>query len=78
MCKVFTLLTNRPLFKSMQSPENDASEVDILLYQMITFCGEFFERAFLERCIRSPDYFQRDCATYSPCFYIYSQRPFYD
>ena len=40
MYKVLTLLTLRPLFKPMASTEYDASEVDVLLYQMIIFCGE--------------------------------------
>ncbi|KAF8911091.1 kinase-like domain-containing protein [Gymnopilus junonius] len=60
-CMVFTLLTNRPLFKPMVSVEHDASELDVLLYQMILFCGEFFQEDFLRRCPRSQDYFQLDC-----------------
>jgi len=36
----------------MASMEDDASEVDVLLYQMILFCGEFFKEDFLQRCPR--------------------------
>jgi hypothetical protein len=46
----------------MASTEHDASETDVLLYQMIIFCGEFFKQDFLQRCSRSMDYFQLDCA----------------
>ena len=46
----------------MASTEYDASEIDVLLYQMISFCGEFFKEDFLQRCSRSLDYFQLDCA----------------
>jgi len=58
---VFTLLTNKPLFKPMTSMEDDASEIDVLLYQMILFCGEFFKEDFLQRCPGSLNYFQLDC-----------------
>ncbi|KIM38883.1 hypothetical protein M413DRAFT_238944 [Hebeloma cylindrosporum] len=60
-CLIFTLLTNRTLFKPMKLPEQDASEVDVLLYQMISFTGEFFKADFLQRCERSVDYFRPDC-----------------
>ncbi|KDR68899.1 hypothetical protein GALMADRAFT_128924 [Galerina marginata CBS 339.88] len=60
-CMVFTVLTNVPLFKPMAVVEQDASEIDVLLYQMILFCGEFFHQDFLQRCSRSLDYFQLDC-----------------
>jgi serine/threonine-protein kinase SRPK3 len=63
MCKVFTLLTRRPLFKPMVSAEHNASEVDVLLFQMIIFCGEFFKEDFLRRCSRSTDYFRLDCVS---------------
>ncbi|KAF8815397.1 hypothetical protein BYT27DRAFT_7333939 [Phlegmacium glaucopus] len=49
------------LFKPMAFMEDNASELDVLLYQMILFCGEFFEEDFLQRCPRSLDYFQLDC-----------------
>jgi hypothetical protein len=62
VAKVFTLLTRRPLFKPMPSMEHDASEVDVLLYQMISFCEEFFKQDFLERCAHSLDYFRLDCS----------------
>ena len=58
--KVFKLLTRQPLFFPMESKEHDASRVDVLLYQMILFCGEFFSDSFLQRCSRSIDYFQLD------------------
>jgi hypothetical protein len=45
----------------MALPERNASEVDVLLYQMISFCGEFFKEDFLRRCSGSLDYFQLDC-----------------
>jgi serine/threonine protein kinase len=61
--QVFTLLTHRPLFKPMKSPEDDASEEDVLLFQMIIFCGEFFKPDLLRRCSRSLDYFNPDCAS---------------
>ncbi|KAF8803175.1 kinase-like protein [Phlegmacium glaucopus] len=60
-CMVFSLLTNKPLFKPMASMEDNSSELDVLLYQMILFCGEFFKEDFLHRCPRSLDYFQLDC-----------------
>ena len=63
MCKVFTLLTRRPLFQPMESAEHNASEVDVLLYQMIMFCGEFFKPDFLQRCSRSVNYFERNCTS---------------
>ena len=63
MCKAFTLLTRRPLFEPMALPERNASEVDVLLYQMISFCGEFFKEDFLRRCSGSLDYFQLDCVS---------------
>jgi hypothetical protein len=46
----------------MASAERDASEVDVLLYQMIIFCGEFFKQDFLQRCPGSTEYFRSDCA----------------
>ena len=49
----------------MESVEHDASEVDVLLFQMIIFCGEFFKEDFLRRCSRSIDYFRLDCASLS-------------
>ena len=60
---MFTLLTRGPLFQPMTSAEYDASEVDVLIYQMISFCGEFFKQDFLQRCPRSIEYFQLDCAS---------------
>ena len=60
---MFSLLTRRPLFKPMASTEHNASEVDVLLYQMISFCGESFKQDFLQRCSRSMDYFWLDCAS---------------
>ncbi|PPQ72735.1 hypothetical protein CVT26_003021 [Gymnopilus dilepis] len=61
-CMVFTLLTKVPLFEPMVAEEYNASEVDVLLYQMILFCGEFFQPDLLRRCSRSIDYFERDCS----------------
>ncbi|PPQ71738.1 LOW QUALITY PROTEIN: hypothetical protein CVT25_004791, partial [Psilocybe cyanescens] len=61
MSKIFTLLTNRPLFKPMVSEIDNASEIDVLILQMILFCGEFFHEDFLKRCPRSLEYFQPDC-----------------
>jgi hypothetical protein len=37
----------------MASIELDASEVDVLLYQMILFCGEFFNVALVASIISS-------------------------
>ncbi|THH14237.1 hypothetical protein EW146_g6079 [Bondarzewia mesenterica] len=59
-CMVFTLLTGRPLFAPVAWAEKDASEVDVLLYQMILFCGEFFKQDFIRHCSRSLDYFRLD------------------
>ena len=56
----------------MVSIEHDASEVDVLLYQMILFCGEFFHEDFLKRCPRSLDYFQLDCRPYFLSLYSFS------
>ncbi|KAF8814548.1 kinase-like protein [Phlegmacium glaucopus] len=73
-CMVFSLLTNKPLFKPMASMEDNASELDVLLYQMILFCGEFFEEDFLRRCSRSLDYFQLDCRPKK--FRSFARKPF--
>jgi serine/threonine-protein kinase SRPK3 len=73
-CLVFTLLTRQPLFKPMASTEHDASETDVLLYQMIIFCGEFFKQDFLQRCSRSMDYFQLDCRPKK--FQRFGRKPF--
>jgi serine/threonine-protein kinase SRPK3 len=59
---VFTLLTRGRLFEPMESKENNASEVDVLLYQMVTICGENFKESFIRRCARTLDYFRLDCA----------------
>ncbi|KAF8335635.1 kinase-like protein [Amanita rubescens] len=61
-CMVFTLLTRQALFDPVASAEHDASEIDVLLYQMILFCGEFFKVELLRRCSHSLDYFQLDCS----------------
>ncbi|KAF8886015.1 kinase-like domain-containing protein [Infundibulicybe gibba] len=50
----------RPLFKPMVSSKFDMTEVDVLLYQMVLFCGEPFTQEFLQRCPRSADYFNPD------------------
>ena len=63
ICKMFTLLTNGLLFNPMASVEHNASETEVLLYQMISFCGEFFHGDFLRSCSRSTDYFKLDCAS---------------
>lgn len=39
----------------------NASEIDVSLYQMIVFCGEFFPPDFLQRCPHSREYFTLDC-----------------
>ena len=52
-----------PLFKPMASIEDNVSEVDVLLYQTILFCGEFF-KDFLRCCPRSLDCFQLNCRSY--------------
>ncbi|KAG0693696.1 kinase-like domain-containing protein [Suillus ampliporus] len=61
-CIVFNTLTNRPLFKPTAYEERNLSEEDMLLYQMIMFCGEFFYEDFLQRCPRSHDYFNNNCS----------------
>ncbi|KAH7904191.1 kinase-like domain-containing protein [Hygrophoropsis aurantiaca] len=45
----------------IEFPEKNAKEEDVLLYQMISFCGEFFSPEFLQRCSRSREYFNTDC-----------------
>jgi serine/threonine-protein kinase SRPK3 len=63
--KVFNALTNCPLFKPIGYKERNVSEEVMILYQMIMFCGEFFNEDFLTRCSRSRDYFNRNCASLS-------------
>ncbi|KIM38887.1 hypothetical protein M413DRAFT_75515, partial [Hebeloma cylindrosporum] len=80
-CMVFTLLTDRALFLPMPLPEHDAPEIDVLLYQMICFCGEFFNEELLQRCPGSVDYFRLDCRSplHSPWIIVYltySRKPF--
>ncbi|KIJ62429.1 hypothetical protein HYDPIDRAFT_169105 [Hydnomerulius pinastri MD-312] len=60
-CIAFNAITNRPLFKAVGHEEKNATDEDILLYQMIIFCGEFFQADFLMRCSRSHEYFNRNC-----------------
>ncbi|KAH7918638.1 kinase-like protein [Leucogyrophana mollusca] len=60
-CIVFNTLTNRPLFKPMELPEKNATEEEVLLYQMISFCGEFFHEDFLRKSARSLDFFFLNC-----------------
>ncbi|KIJ62431.1 hypothetical protein HYDPIDRAFT_30399 [Hydnomerulius pinastri MD-312] len=48
------------LFKAV-GHEKNATDEDILLYQMIIFCGEFFQADFLMQCSRSHEYFNRNC-----------------
>ena len=62
-----------PVFKLMTSTEHDASEVDVLIYQMISFCGEFFEQDFLQRCSRSIEYSQLDCASLRLFYWLFRQ-----
>ncbi|KAF9480886.1 kinase-like protein [Pholiota conissans] len=59
-CMIYTLLTKKAIFYPMVSEEHNASETDVLLFQMILFCGEFFHEDMLRRCRYSLDYFRLD------------------
>ncbi|KAG6902109.1 hypothetical protein C0995_004290 [Termitomyces sp. Mi166 len=59
--KVYTLATKGDLFKPMKLPKVGASEEDVLIFQMILFCGKFFEPPLLQRCRRSAEFFRKDC-----------------
>jgi serine/threonine-protein kinase SRPK3 len=75
-CIVFNALTNCPLFKPIGYKERNVSEEAMLLYQMIMFCGEFFNEGLLTRCSRSHDYFNRNCSLKG--FDRFMRKPFED
>jgi serine/threonine-protein kinase SRPK3 len=73
MRQVFTVLSRVALFQPIEWAENNASEVDVLLYQMICFCGEFFTPHFLQRGAHTAKYFEKDCASLFLAFILCSQ-----
>ncbi|KAG2143114.1 kinase-like domain-containing protein [Suillus cothurnatus] len=73
---VFNALTNCPLFKPIGYKERNVSEEVMILYQMIMFCGEFFNEDFLTRCSQSHDYFNRNCSLKG--FDRFMRKPFED
>ena len=50
------LLTCRPLFKVVESLD-DVIDDNLLLFQMISYCGESFK---VRRCSRTSDFFRLD------------------